>query len=389
MGFFAIFPRKWYLLNSNAMKLKKLFLSFLTLLFFGCSSDDSNDTTPPETEIPIADFVAIGQDLNTVYQYDYDGDSNMGEQLNLTQLFNVTPDYLTLREVDDLLSFYYFGRGAFSLVIKDIRTGASANYPDFFVNSPERSVAWGINNESNVFFGFFGPLGTRNLGIQDVELLSSNIQDTSIDVGIDFVFQPLLFNNKVYFAYLDSEGNYKFTFYDTVTNSAGPILNFMSTPISFLAAESGDIAIVKNGVNASLGLYDADALTLMDTVPLDFNTAFTAGPVDGAVFDGRMLFYAFPYVQPSEFPSGPAFFDTETQENTLIDFFGIAAELEQEIGTNIGLTAQIYDTFQKVFLVGYEILDQSARGGVLQINTDGELVANISTMFVPTYFVRN
>jgi hypothetical protein len=371
------------------MKLKKLFLPLLALVFIGCTSDDSDEMTAPETEIPVADFIAIGEDFDNVYQYDFDGASEMGELTNLTQELNVTPDYLTLREVDDLISFYYFRGGAFSLIIRDVATGLSANYSDFFANSAGRSVAWGINNESNVFFGFFGPSGTRNLGIQDVELISSDIQDTAIDVDIDFVYQPLLFNNKIYFAYLDNQGNYKFTFYDTSSNLSGPILNFNSVQISFLVAESGDIAIVKNGVNASLELYDADTLSLLDEISLEFNTAFSAGPVDGAVFDNGVLYYAFPYVQPSQYPSGPAVFDTETQENTLVDLFSIAAGVEQELGSTIGLTVQIYDAIQDVFLVGYEVLDQSAGGGVLQISAEGALISNTPTTFVPTYFVRN
>jgi len=363
-------------------------LPLLALVMFACSSDDG-DGLPPETEKSASDFIVIGQDLDNVYQYSYDAASETGELKNLTQELNVTTGYLTLREVDDLLSFYYFRDGAFSLIIKDVRTGLSANYSDFFANSPGRSVAWGINNESNVFFGFFGPSGTRNLGVQDVELQSTGVTDTNIDFDIDFVFQPVLFNDKVYFAYLDNQGNYKFSFYDASINSSGPILNFTDTPISFLVTESGNIGIVKNGVDASLEIYDSDSLSLLDTLPLQFNTGFSTGPIDGAVFDGGVLYYAFPYVQPAQYLSGPASFDTETQENSVVDFFGIAAGVEQELGQTIALTIQVYDPLERVFLVGYEVLDQSARGGVLQITADGTLVGNIPTTFVPTYFVRN
>ena len=96
------------------MKLKNYILPIWALLFFSCSSDDSNN--PPqqdETEIPAASFTVIGQDLNNVYQFDYDATSNQGLVLNLAQEFNINRDYLTLREVDDLLSFYFFSGGAF------------------------------------------------------------------------------------------------------------------------------------------------------------------------------------------------------------------------------------------------------------------------------------
>ncbi|MEO0573144.1 MAG: hypothetical protein AAF039_15660 [Bacteroidota bacterium] len=370
--------------------MKRFFLLFLVLLFFSCSTDDSNGPTQQkEIEIPVANFTVIGQDLNNVYQFDYDAPSDQGLLQNLTQDFNINTNYLTLREVDDLLSFYFFANGAFSLIVKDVRTGASATYTDFFANSPGRSVAWGINNETNVFFGFFGPFGTRDIGIQDVSLQNGATQDTPVDVDIDFVFQPLLFNGKIYFVYRTNMGDYKFTFYDILTQSVGPILGFGAIPISFLVAQSGNLALIKNGVDATLEIYDSDSLTLLETLPLQFNTAFSPGPVDGAVFQDGILYYAFPFVQPAEFPEGPASFDTNTQENNLIDFFGIADSIEEGLGESIGLTVQIYDPFQNVFLVGYEVLDQSARGGVLQISNEGNLISNVSTTFVPTYFVRN
>jgi len=371
------------------MKLKKFALPLLVLFLGACNSDDPEGTNPIETEIPVANFIAVGEDATNVYQYVFDGETEVGEVENLTTDFSINTGYLTLRQTDDLLSFYYFEGGSFSLILKNIRTGATARYSNFFANSEGRSVAWGTNSESNVFFGFFGPAGTRNLGIQDVEFQSNAIEDTEIDSDIDFVYQPVLFNNKIYFVYLDNSGDYKFTFYDTNTKSSGPILNFDSIPISFLIEESGNIAIIKNGVDASLELFDPDTLTSLETLPLGFNTAFTAGWVDGAVFDGNVLYYAFPFVQPSQYPSGPASFDLGTQENSLVDFFAIAEGVEEELGQAIGLTIQIYDPNQNVFLVGYEVLDQSARGGVLQISPNGTLISNITTAFVPVYFVRN
>ncbi|UOY08710.1 hypothetical protein L0P88_09190 [Muricauda sp. SCSIO 64092] len=371
------------------MKLKKIIPPFLVLLVVGCNSDDGNAPILAETTVSTANFIAIGQDLENVYQYTFDGATKVGEQVNLTQESSIARNYITLREVDDLLSFYFFRGGSFSLIIKDVRTGDFVTYSDFFANSPERSVAWGTNNASNVFLGFFGPFETRNLGIQDVDLQNSMGQDITIDADIDFVYQPVLFNDKVYFAYQDNRGDYKFTFYDTDFKVRGPILNFNTVPISFLISESGNIAIIKNGVEATLELYDPNSLGLVDAVPLMVNTAFAAGPVEDAVFDGGVLYYDFPYTQPAKFSSGPALFDTTTQENELVDLFGIVNNVERELGEGIRVTTQHYDTTQDIFLLGYGMLDGSTAGGVLQISKEGELVANILTDFVPTYFVRN
>ena len=371
------------------MKLRYYILPFLALLVMSCSSDDSGITAPEEPEVSVASFIAVGEDASNVYQFNYDGTTEQGTQQNLTADFSINTGYLTQRQTDDLLSFYYFQGGTFSLIIKDIRTDALGRFSDIFANSEGRSVAWGTNTESNVIFGFFGPFGTRNLGIQDVSLQNNNVTDTAIDVDIDFVYQPLLFNERVYFAYRDNVGDYKFTFYDTANQSTGPILNFQEIPISFLITDQGEVAIVKNGVNATLEIYDAVELSLKEDLSLAFNTGFSAGPIDGAVYNNGVLFYAFPFVQPSAYPSGPATFNITSQENTIVDFISIAAEVESALGAAIGLTVQLYDADQGVFLVGYEVLDQSARGGVLQITPLGELVANVETPFVPTYFVRN
>ena len=389
-GYSATFLIKWYLLNVNAMNLKRNFLPFLALLFFSCSSDDSdNPVQEEETEISASSFTVIGQDLENVYQFDYDASSDQGQLTNLTLEFNINRDYLTLREVEDLLSFYYFAGGAFSLFTKDVRTGESTVYTDFFSNNPGQSVAWGINSKSNVYFGFFGPFGERNLGILDVEFVGDLGQDVAIDEDVDFVFQPLLFQNKIYFVYRNNQGEYKFTFYDTLNRTAGEILDFGNVPISFLFDEFGELAIVKNGADATLEFYDANSLEFLESRDLNFNTAFSPGPVDGAVIKGNTLYYAFPYVQPAKFSAGPASFDLSAQENTVIDFLSIASEVEQELGQSIGLTVQIYDAREDIFFVAYEVLDQSARGGILQIGATGELVSNVATTFVPTYIVRN
>ncbi|MGD1946461.1 MAG: hypothetical protein ACFB0A_09420 [Croceivirga sp.] len=371
------------------MKLKKLGFLLFGLVLLGCSSDDAENDGIVEQELAIANVTAVGQDFDNVYQYSFDGNMGASEQINLTAELNVTPDYLTLREVEDLLSFYFFADGAFSVILKDVRSGASASFDDFFPNSAGRSLVWGVNNESNVVFGFFGPSGTRNFGIQDIDLQTLNSADTEIDEDIDFIFQPILFNNKVYFTYRDNGGDYKFSFYDIREKQRGPILNFRDVPISFLFTESGEVAIVKNGVSASLEIYDPDVLQLIERFELNFNTGFSAGPVEGAFFDGKTLFYPFSFVQPAEFSFGPAFFDVETQENTVIDLIRITTEVENELNTDIGITVQVYDGIQNLFFVGYEVLDQSARGGILQINTEGNLITNITTDFVPTYFLRN
>lgn len=370
------------------MLLKRLLLPLFAIFILGCSTDDIETVVPADVPPEIADFKVVGLDLDNVYLYTFNGETELFNQQNLTETSNIAPGYLTLRENEGLLSFYYFSDGAFSVIFEDTVSGISTTFNDFFANTAGRSVAWGINDATNVYFGFFGPFGTRDIGIQSVALESDETNDAFVDFDVNQLFQPVLRSNKIYFSYRDNNGENKFTFYNSQNNSRGPILDFGSTSISFFIAESGNIVIVKNGVDALLEEYDADSLALLETRNLAFNTAFNPGPIDGAVYDGANLFYEFPFTQPARYTFGPAIFNLETQENVQIDFFTLASRVEEELGEVIALTRQRFDPIQQVFFVGYEILGEGTRGGVLQISTAGELISNTTTDFVPVYFVR-
>jgi len=347
-----------------------------------------NSPTEPMAEAPVASFIAIGADLEKVYQFSYSGENASGLLFDLSAELGVGPDYLTLRQAQETLTFYSFANGSFSLRQKNLATGAITVHPDFFANSAGRSLTWGTNNNSRVFFGFFGPDGTRNLGLQDVALNRADSFDTFIDLDIDLAFQPLLFQNKLFISYRDLDGNYKLTVYDTDTRSLGAIRNFQDTPISLLLDDTDQLAVVKNGFDATLATYDVENLTLIDEQPLNFNTAFSAGPVSGAVLFQNQLFYAKPFAQPARFSAGPAVFDLNTQEGFEIDLFSIADAVETELGENIQITSQTYDLTHQIFLIGYGLVGDQTKGGVLQISTTGDLVAHIELNFVPDYFVK-
>ncbi|MBC30433.1 MAG: hypothetical protein CMH48_06265 [Muricauda sp.] len=371
------------------MNLKRLFWAVLALGAISCSTDDADN---PKEEVKVtakADFVVIGEDLDRVFQYSYEGAVDNGQLVDLTDQLGVLPSYLTLRQVNELLSFYSFGGGAFSLAQIDLATGARANFDDFYANGPGRSVVWGANNLSNVFFAYLGPSGTRNLAIQSVNLQDFSTEDLTVDFDIDTAFQPLFFGERIFITYRDGRGDYKLTAYDTESKTLGTYLNFGDVPISILIDDMGDLVVVKNGVDASIEVYDINTMSLVRSAQLDFNSGFSPGPVEGAVLSGDRLYYALPFVQPARYPAGPAIFDFVTQENFVADLTGIATEIEQELKTTVLITAQSYDPQQEVFLVGYGTTSDEVLGGVMQIAIDGQLVANITFPFFPTYFVKN
>ncbi|WP_343487009.1 hypothetical protein [Allomuricauda sp. d1] len=367
--------------------MKRTLWSLAALIFIGCTTDDGG--TGETEKISPADFIAIGEDEGIVYQFSYDADTGAGQTFNLTEELGIRPSYLTLRQQDGLLSFYSFSGGSFSLAQKNVLTGTTLNYNDFYTSDLERSVIWGINTESRVFFGYFGPQTSRNLAIFDLELDGTSAADITLDFNIDAVFQPILFENKVFVAYRDSQGDNKLTYYNIDTKSVGPTLNFGGTAISFLIADSGDIAVVKNGSQPTLELYDSDALSFIESKALDFNSGFESGPIDGAVLAENRLFYRIAYPQPARIPYGPAIFDFGEQDNQIIDVFGLIEEIEREVGASIALTTQIFDSEKNSFFIGYGVLGNEIKGGVLQVDTEGRLVANIEFPFFPTHILRN
>jgi len=369
------------------MNWKNIFGVTLTLLIVGCSNDDNIIKEPDE--ILAASFEVIGEDTEAVFQYTFDAKTNTSELLNLTSEIGVPTDYLTLRQTDDFLSFYSFRQGAFSLVIKNISTGATASFVDFYANGPGRSVVWGTNTLTNVFFGYFAPGDSREIGLQDVEIQNQTSLDVSIDIDIDLLFQPLLFNDKVYITFLDNQGEYKLSFYDTLTKSLGNIINFGDTPISIFIDDLDNLVVIKNGIDATLELYDTNDLSFIRSSNLGFNSGFASGPVSGTVLSENKLYYARPYIQPARFASGPAIFDLETQESFIPDFITIADEIEAGIGSNITITAQTYSSSRNMFFIGYSILTTPNQGGVLQISPAGELIDNTSLPFFPSYIVSD
>ncbi|WP_350289399.1 hypothetical protein [uncultured Croceitalea sp.] len=369
------------------MKLKVLLLAALATCVIGCSNDD-NFTEEPQ-QLQKASFKVVGEDASSVYLFSFDGNLETSTTDNLTQEIGVQPNYLTLRQLDNLLSFYSFSEGVFSLVQIDIETNTIASFDDFYANGPGRSVVWGTNNLNTVFFGYFTPGNARNLAIQNVELPSLDSQDFTIDFNIDTLFQPIQFNGKIFLTYRDSLGNYKVTFYDTISKTQGPIVNFNTVPVSILIDNAGDLAVVKNGVDATLEKYDSNSLVFLSSEELNFNSGFVPGPIDGAVLSEDRLYYSKPFVQPARFSAGPAIFDLVTQENIVVDLASIADKLEEELEASIILVGQRFSKSQKVFLVSYAVVSQEIKGGVAQISTDGNLISNTTFPFQPNVILED
>ncbi|MEN1783683.1 MAG: hypothetical protein AAGF77_00965 [Bacteroidota bacterium] len=368
------------------LKLGYLFLSFV--LIYSCSSDDSNETDQEANQSETRSFSVIGTNDTQVYRYSYLEATSQNELLNLTELAAITPGFITLRETEESLSFYFFDRGAFSLVINNKDTQATNIYDRFFPTDSQRSLAWGINTNQDVFFGFFDTTGERNLSVMRVAPSGSIIEETFIDNNIERVSDPVLYNGKIYFSYWNRQEAYAFTFYDTINHSLGPKLSF-TTPISFLVTSSGNIAIISQSSNTKISTYTADTLSLIEELPLEPTVAFPTGHLAQAAFKDPFLFYFLPNLQPAQLPLNPAILDINTQENTVLDLVTVIASLEQELGQAIVINLEVYEPKEAIFLFGYRVLGSNNQGGVVQLDTSGNLIAHIPLPFIPSYFLKN
>ena len=374
-------------MTKTALKLRNWILTLIILGLMGCSSDlERAETSGAKNG---ADFVVIGEDLNSVFQYSYNSESDFGTTNNLTEEIEILPSYLTLVQQNEVLSFYSFAQGAFSLALKNVSTEDTKVFENFYINTPERSITWGVNNEANVFFGYFGAFGNGSFSLYDVELEGATREDVTVDFNVGATFRPLLFKEKVYMAFRDNLGDYKLTCYDPRTMSKGPILNFGSVPISFFNTESGNIAVIKNEFKGDLEIYNPEDLSFRESFAMDISFGFAPGMIDDAILSGNELYFNMIYPQPSRFVKGPAVYNLATKEAIVLDMSGLVGQVEAQIGKAINFTTQVYDPFYDVFLMGYGTFGEDVEGGVIIASVEGELLKQTTLPFFPTYFLKN
>jgi hypothetical protein len=176
-------------------------LLIFSTFFLGCTNDDIKPEMASDDQMP--DYTVIGQNFQSVYQYDYDGSLDEGELFNLTQESNINREYLTLRQVSQVLTFFSFAAGSFSAIQRNYVTGESTFLNEFYTVSNERSVTWGASSENKLFLGFFSPEGSTNYGIRTIDLATDQEVDLNIEFNVNDVFEPLYSDGRLLITYLD------------------------------------------------------------------------------------------------------------------------------------------------------------------------------------------
>jgi hypothetical protein len=370
------------------MRTKYFLVLVLTCFLWGCSKDDQ----APETidVSAVSDFTALGQDLENVYQYNYSAGTEEGELINLTKDNALSNQFLTLRQNGEVLTFFVFSAGNFSALQRNIRTGESRFLENIYAVSDDRSVIWGSISPEKLFFGYYSPRGTNNLGMRIVDISTKDITDIALENEVQSVYDPLYHEGKLYVTILSGSGDYRTLIFDTSVSALLATWDFGSAIPSLFVEKSGDITVITGGDEYVRTLYDSETLEKLGETSFALNHFFSPGPLQAQLIDNRLYYLNF-YAQPSPALYGPAVYDFIKKENRVIDMVGIIQELERESGQIITLTAYHYLPEGRVFLLGYTKDFNSGlfQGGILVISEEGELLHNLQASFIPIYFTRS
>jgi len=372
--------------------MKKCTLLLLSGLLFSLSCAEQETDFEFEETANLPSFTAIGEDLETVWQLDFDGVSETVQTQDIGQQLDINANYLTLRQNGNQLSFYSFDSGFFDLSQKNVETGEIAIYDRFYLNTDERSVVWGINSETDVFFGFFAPLGSTNLALRKIEIGDFEGQDFSLEANITRLYPPLYENGKLFIPYQDGVGTFKVSAYDTLLEQVVLTLNFGDARPSIFTDSDGNLAVLKfqDATGVILDIYDFESLQLLQSTPLNLNQIFSIGAIE-AELRGDELVYEYTYVQPAALATGPAVFNIGAQQNSVLALGQVIDSIETNSTKDLAITTQRYSFDDAAFYVGYLNLaaESTIEGGVFVLSNDGELLKNIEVDFVPTYILKD
>lgn len=369
-----------------------LHLCIIGILFLSCTNDDNQSELVSEVQMP--NYTVIGENFQSVFQFNYDGTLDEGELFNLTTESNINREYLTLRQVSDLLTFFSFAASSFSAIQRNYVTGQSTFLNEFYTISNDRSVTWGANSENKLFLGYFSPVGSTNYGIRTINLTTEEEIDLIVEFNVNDVFDPLYYGDRLLITYLDQQSNYKLSVLDTESNDLITTFEFGKSVPSILINKEGELIII-SGNSASdyeLTLYDLQTLEVIQEDLFSINRYFFAGPIQSeASIVNEKLYYLNLYAQPSNIPFGPATYDFITKENRIIDMPSIVQQVQDEVGLDIELTAFDYNEISNTFLMGYAKLvnEETLEGGIIVISEEGRLLRNTNLEFAPTRFIEN
>lgn len=371
------------------MKIRRLGVFLGLLGLFSCSKEQ----VIPEPEPQEAEqIVIVGEDFEAVYSGLYQPQTGDFQTQNLTSSLGLPLDYLVQRNYQNDVSFFSFEAGAFSLFRQNMITGSSSSYPDFYINTTERSIIWGADQGQNIYLAYFTPLGSSNLSLLRMNVQGQIQEEMTIEFGVQEVYPPLLQGDYLLVGYRTGNGNYKigvmqlgsFQFLGTLD------LGTTGSPAYFItAANQLGVLLNSTGEPPSIEVYDLSSLEFLFADQVDLNQFFEPGPLQAELLEND-LYYYFAYAQPSPVIDGPAQFSLDSQSNRLLDVTSLRQQLEAERGLQLVFTAKgIGQSIPPQFFLGYgfQTTDNTVEGGVVILDAQGNVLAQRSLPFIPTALI--
>ncbi len=360
----------------------------LALFLISCVGNDDSSVAESVSRVP--DFTLLGEDTSNIYQYRFEASTGNKTMINLTDELRVPRQFITLRQVDNLITFYSFSDDNFSAVQTNVTTGESQALDNFYTNSPERSVIWGANSENKLFLAYYSPIGSSDLGVRFIETGTGTARDVSLEVTTRNVFEPFYRKGKLFVPYENVSSGYMVAVLDTESETLLETMDFGNNIPSILSIDDGNIAIfLRSSGNAyEYRVYDIDTLVLLSTTDFNLSRFFLPGPVEADII-GDILYYLNFYAQPFPIPFGPALYDFSTGQNRILDMVSIVQEVESELNATLILTAFGYKPEGRSFLIGFTTEGSPLfQGGLLVVSDEGVLLDRLTLPFVPIYILR-
>ena len=367
-----------------------IWVVFLSLLFVACSEDD-NDVQEEDVATEIPSFILIGEDEENVYQYSYDAQLASGDISNLSQEDGVNLNYLSLRQASDLVTFFSFFEGSFSLIQRNVNTNSTITLENFLTVSGERSIIWGATSESQIFMAYYSPPGSGALGVRTIDTDTGLFVDTPLATDVFDTLEPMYFNNRLFAAYLDFSDKYHLVVFDSENQAVLRTFDFEDFFPSIFINEEGNLVIVKGSATSDflLELYDLDTMDFLGQTSFTLDQFLSTGPIQAYLLDNKLYYFDI-LIQPSPVPQAPAVYDFSDGTNNTTDIINLMQQAQDEIGRSIFISSFGFDTNSRIFLVGYAIISENSTfdGGVIIITEDGGFIDLIELPFVPTYFLE-
>jgi hypothetical protein len=363
---------------------------FLGLLIWGCSNEDTIEQEQID-EQSLPDFQCIGEDFESIFLYNYDAGLESGSSVNLTQEDNLDRFYIALKQVSEVLSFFSFFEGDFSLLQKNVQDSSVSTFENFITESAERSVIWGANSENQVLIGYYSPRGSGKFGVRVLDAVTGTFVDTPLASNVFDTQEPLYFNQRLFASYLDNNDQYHLIVFNTVDFSIVTSFDFVDQTPSFLIDETGNFVLFlgDNGVFRK-EVYSVANMDLLRSDSFTINEFFQPGPMNAYLAEDK-LYYQSALVQPAPIILTPAIYDFSNNQNQILDILSLRETVIEQIGRDINPTAFGFNAEKRFFFRGFAKVttDTSFDGGIMVISEDGSLIEILELPFVPTYFIKN